>query len=143
MTEFNVKKINKKYRNMYDDMLAQYLWPEKHLKFQNFYDQVSNKHAKFIFHSYVFHLFSGCKSKSFNCGFNNLYKHTFLTLVAPSTQILLIMILHFCYLENWKTRLGCTYLRISNKKGFQKFNKFDFSSLVSAIVVQNNGYCLL
>ena len=62
-------------------------------------------------------------------------KKTFLKLVALFTKILLIMILHYCYFENWKNRQGYNYLQIFTKKDFEEFD-FSIFTFIFAIVVE-------
>ena len=94
ITEFNVTKINKKYRNMYGSKIS--IWLSILL---NAIRISSSNYAKFIFHSYVFHLLSGCTIQKVLIVKLTIYKQIFLMLVAPSTKILLIMILHYCYFK--------------------------------------------
>ena len=72
----------------------------------------SSNCAKFIFHSYVFHLLSGCTSQKVLIVKLTIYKQIFL--VAP-TKILLIMILHYCYFKTGKPDRSTTlYIYLIN-----------------------------
>ena len=71
----------------------------------------SSNYAKFIFHSYVFQLLSGCTSQNVLIVKLTIYKQIFLKLVAPSTKILLIMILHYCHFKTGKPDRATTIYR--------------------------------
>ena len=72
--------------------------------------------AQNLFSIHVFHLLSGCTSQKVLVVKLTIYKHIFLKLVAPSTKILLIMILYYCYFKTGKPDRATTIYRYLIKR---------------------------
>ena len=92
--------------------------------------------TQYLFSIHMFSIFSCVyKSKSFNCEFT-IYKQIFLELVAPSTKILLIMILHYCYFKTGKPDRATTIYRYLIKRLWKEWFPYFYLSFRNSCAKQ-------